>query len=87
MEMCHKLEKTENKFEDGTDFTQRLLDSGSGLQLMLMKTLVTNQLFTLMKSIPNPDQKFDMEFHTDQNVFLEAVNRTFGSFKKEDIKV
>lgn len=87
MDLFHNVEKISEKMEDCCTFTERVLKSGSGLQLMLMKKMIMSQLLTLINNTPKPDVNISIEFHTDGKTFQHAVENTFGSFNKESPKV
>ena len=87
MELCHNIEKSVEKLEDGCQFTEHILNNGSGLQLLLMKKLVSSYLISLINKTPNPEVNINMEFKTDAALFQTAIKETFGSFKKEESRV
>ena len=90
MEMFHNVEKTVEKIEDGTTFAERIVEHGSGAELLSMKKMITLQLMSLINNTPKPDVNVKINFHTDQEKFEEAITKTFGSFLKvedEDQKV
>ena len=87
MELCHNIEKSVEKLEDGCHFTEHVLNNGSGLQLLLMKKLVSSYLISLINKTPNPEVNINIEFKTDAALFQAAIKETFGSFKKEEIRV
>ncbi|KAJ8297904.1 hypothetical protein KUTeg_024435 [Tegillarca granosa] len=87
MDLFHTVEKTTERVEGGCEFTERVLKHGSSLQMLLMKKLITTQLLSLINNTPKPEINIDIEFHTDNAQFEESVNRSFGSFSKEEPKV
>ncbi|XP_064608306.1 brain tumor protein-like isoform X2 [Liolophura sinensis] len=84
MDMFHNVDKTIEKIEDGSKFTERILKHGSGLQILLLKGLISTQLLSLINNTPRPDVNTTIEFYTDTARFEEAVKKNFGSFTKED---
>ena len=87
MDLFHNVEKVSEKIEDSCTFTERVLKNGNGLQLMLLKKMIKSQLLYLINNTPKPDVNINIEFYTDTNVFQNAVEKSFGSFHKETIKV
>ena len=87
MELCHNVEKSMEKLEDGCKFTEHILNNGSGLQLLLMKKRISSYLISQINNAPNPEVNINIEFKTDASAFEEACKKTFGSFKKEENKV
>ena len=89
MDMFHNVEKTVEKIEDGTTFAERIVEHGSGAELLSMKKMIKLQLLSLINNTPKPDVNVRINFHTDQEKFEEAVTKTFGSFPKveDDQKV
>jgi len=87
MDLCHEVENSVEKLQDGCQFTEHILNNGSGLQLLLMKKVISSRLMSLVNSVPNPDVNIAIEFKTDTDAFKEAVKKTFGSFKKVEEKV
>ncbi|CAE1322724.1 unnamed protein product [Acanthosepion pharaonis] len=88
IEMCHNVEKTIEKIEDGCKFTERILKNGNSIQILMLKKLIANQLLSL-NSTPKPEVNTTIEFKTDDVVFAEAVRKTFGTttLKRDDQKV
>lgn len=86
--MCHNVEKTIEKIEDGCKFTERILKNGNSIQILMLKKLIANQLLSL-NSTPKPEVNTTIEFKTDDVVFAEAVRKTFGTttLKRDDQKV
>ena len=90
MDMFHKVEKTIEKIEDGTTFAERIIEHGSGAEILSMKKMIKLQLMSLINNTPKPDVNVRINFHTDQEKFEEAITKTFGTFVKledEDQKV
>ena len=90
MDMFHNVEKTVEKIEDGTTFAERILEHGSGAELLSMKKMIKLQLMSLINNTPKPDVNVRINFHTDQEKFEESITKTFGTFLKvedEDQKV
>ena len=87
MEMCHNVEKSVEKLEDGCKFTEHVLNNGSGLQLLLMKKQISSYLISQINNAPSPEVNINIEFKTDAVVFEEACKKSFGSFKKEENRV
>lgn len=87
MEMFHNLEKTVDRIEDGSKFAENVLKHGDGIQIIMMKKIISSQLLSLINNTPIPDVDITIEFHTDTEVFQQAVKKTFGSFSKADMKV
>lgn len=84
MDLCHNMEKATEKLEDGCSFTEHVLNNGSTLQLLLLKNIISTQMKSLMSSLPSVDVDVNIEFKTDTAKFEEALNKTFGHFKKEE---
>lgn len=87
MELFHNIGKTSEKIDDSCAFADKVLKHGSGPQLMLLRKVIRTQLLQLINNTPNPDVNINIEFNTDSQVFQEALEKTFGSFKKETPKV
>ena len=90
MDMFHNVEKTVEKIEDGTTFAERIIEHGSGAEILSMKKMIKLQLMSLINNTPKPDVNVRINFHTDQEKFEEAITETFGTFLKvedEDQKV
>ena len=87
MDLCHNLEKSVEKLDDGCQFTEHILNNGSGLQLLLMKKLISSYLILLINKTPNPEVNINIEFKTDAAAFKAAIKETFGSLKKEESRV
>ena len=87
MELCHNVEKSGEKLEDGCKFTEHVLNNGSGLQLLLMKKKISSYLISLINEAPNPEVNIGIEFKTDAAAFEAACKEHFGSFKKEESRV
>ncbi|KAL3880412.1 hypothetical protein ACJMK2_032652 [Sinanodonta woodiana] len=86
MDLCHNVEKTVDKIEDGSKFTEHILKNGSGLQILLLKKLVATQLMSLINNTPKPDISVNIEFHTDAEMFEAAIETCFGNISKEEPK-
>lgn len=84
MELCHNVEKSVEKLEDGCKFTEHIVNNGSGLQLLLMKKQVSSYLIKQINNAPNPEVNINVEFKTDAAAFEVACKKHFGSFKKEE---
>ena len=84
MDMFHNVEKTIEKIEDGTMFAERIVEHGSGAELLSLKKMIKMQLMSLINNTPKPDVNIKINFHTDQDKFEEAITRTFGSFIKDE---
>ena len=84
MDLCHSVEKTVEKIEDGCKFTERLLKHGSGVEIALMKKAVSSQLLSLINNTPNVEPNTKIVFETDATMFEVAVRETFGSIKKDE---
>lgn len=87
MDLFHSVEKTSEKIEDGCKYTELLLQHGTGLHYALMRKMISAQLMFLINNTPRPDIHINLDFHSDTEAFQEAINKTFGSFVKEEPKV
>ncbi|XP_062577150.1 formin-J-like isoform X1 [Saccostrea cucullata] len=86
MDLFHSVEKTSEKIEDGCKYTDLLLQHGTGLHFALMKKMISKQLMFLINNTPKPDIHINLDFHSDADAFEKAVDKTFGSFVKEEPK-
>ena len=86
MELFHNVEKTIEKIEDGSTFTERVLKNGNAVEILLLKRQITDQMLSLINNTPKPDLNVKIEFETDAEKFEEAVKSTFGSFKKQEAR-
>ena len=82
MEMFHNVEKTTEKIEDSTAFTDRVLKNGNSEEILTMKKLVCTQLLYLINNTPKPDINFKIEFDTDASKYEDSINKSFGDFLK-----
>ena len=88
MDLCHNVEGTVEKLEQGVSFTEHILNNGSALQLMLMKKVVSQRMFGLISNNQSPDFSVNIQFETDRQAFEDALKKTFGHLKKdEEVKV
>lgn len=87
MEMFHIVGSTVEKIEDACKFTERVLEHGNSVQMLLVKQLITSQLMSLINNTPKLDVSVDIKFNANTDVFKEAAKKTFGSFAKEEMKV
>ncbi len=81
-EMCHNVEKTIEKIEDGCKFTERILEHGSGAEMLANKKLISSQLLSLINNTPKPEVNIKLEFQTNAQQFEDAITSAFGSFVK-----
>lgn len=87
MDLFHSVEKTSEKIEDGCKYTDLLIQHGTGLHYALMRKMISTQLLFLINNTPKPDIHINLDFHSDADAFQEAINKTFGSFVREEPKV
>lgn len=87
MDLCHSVEKTVEKIEDSCKFTERLLKHGSPVEIALMKKAVSSQLLSLINNTPSVEPNTKILFDTNAAKFEGAVKETFGTFKKDEVKV
>ncbi|XP_046377272.1 B-box type zinc finger protein ncl-1-like [Haliotis cracherodii] len=87
MEMFHIVGSTVEKIEDACKFTERVLEHGNSVQMLLVKQLITSQLMSLINNTPKLDVSVDIKFNANTDVFKEAAKKTFGSFAKEEMKI
>ncbi|XP_075234706.1 E3 ubiquitin-protein ligase meiotic P26 [Lycorma delicatula] len=83
MESFHNVEKTMECIEDACKFTNRLLDLGNAAEILALRRVVGTQLLNLINNTPKPDVNISIEFTSDMDKFNEAVQSTFGSFRKD----
>lgn len=86
MDLFHSVENTSEKIEDGCKYTELLLQHGTGLHYALMRKMISAQLMFLINNTPKPDININLDFHSETEAFQEAINKTFGSFVKEEPK-
>ncbi|CAH1777460.1 unnamed protein product [Owenia fusiformis] len=84
MEVFHTVEKTIEKIEDGSKFTERVLERGNLTELLMLKKYVASQLLTLINNIPKDDVNDKIEFVSEATEFEKATKETFGHFVKEE---
>uniref|UniRef100_A0A1B6L209 RING finger protein 207 n=1 Tax=Graphocephala atropunctata TaxID=36148 RepID=A0A1B6L209_9HEMI len=87
MEMFHVVEKSVERIEDASKFTQRLLEHGSPAEVLCLRQLVSTQLLNLINNTPKPDVNTTLEFVTDMDKFTSAIQTTFGHFRKQESPV
>uniref|UniRef100_A0A1B6H495 Uncharacterized protein n=1 Tax=Cuerna arida TaxID=1464854 RepID=A0A1B6H495_9HEMI len=87
MEMFHVVEKSVERIEDASKFTQRLLEHGSPAEVLCLRQLVSTQLLNLINNTPKPDVNTTLEFVTDMDKFTAAIQATFGHFRKPESPV
>lgn len=59
MHVFHNVGKIIERIEDGCKFTERTLEQGNNVEILLMKRIVAAQLLTLINDIPKPDVRFE----------------------------
>ncbi|KAK3099629.1 hypothetical protein FSP39_007220 [Pinctada imbricata] len=87
MDLFQQVGKMSEKLDDGVKYTEMVLEHGTGLHVCQTKKLIVNQLISLLNNTPKTDINVNIEFHSNTEVFKEAVARTFGSFVKDEPKL
>ncbi|XP_039295126.1 brain tumor protein [Nilaparvata lugens] len=83
METFHSLEKSVECIENACKFTTRLLELGNAAEILSLRRCVSTQLLNLINNTHKPDVNVNIEFKSDMNKFTDAIQSTFGSFRKE----
>ncbi len=82
MDMYHSVEKTIEKIEDGSKFTERLLTRGNYAEILSLKRTIARQLASLINNSPVHDVDVKIDFVTDSKKFEDAMEGSFGNFAK-----
>lgn len=83
METFHTLEKSVECIENACKFTTRLLELGNAAEILSLRRFVSTQLLNLINNTHKPDINVNIEFKSDMKKFSEAIESTFGSFRRE----
>lgn len=84
MEQFHQIEKSVEQMEYCAGFTRRLLDNGNGPEILSMKKMISQQLSTLITTIPKVDVNYSFEFISNVKKFEElSPDFFFGKFRTE----
>jgi tripartite motif-containing protein 2/3 len=84
MEQFHQIEKSVEQMEYCAGFTRRLLDNGNGPEILSMKKMISQQLTTLITTIPKVDVNYSLEFISNVKKFEElSPDFFFGKFRTE----
>lgn len=83
MEQFHQIEKSAEQMEYCAGFTRRLLDNGNGPEILSMKKMISQQLSTLITTIPKVDVNYSVEFISNMKKLDEISPEFFGKFRTE----
>lgn len=83
MEQFHHVEKSVEQLEYSAGFTRKLLDHGNGPEILSLKKMISQQLTTLIGTIPKVDVNYSLEFVTNSKKFEELAPEFFGKFRTE----
>ncbi|XP_052277558.1 B-box type zinc finger protein ncl-1-like isoform X2 [Dreissena polymorpha] len=87
MDMCHNMERSVERLEDGVAFSEHILVNGSALHLLLMKKVISRHMLSLISTTPLQGTNVCIEFQTDNQKFEKALWDKFGHFKKEEPEI
>jgi hypothetical protein len=83
MEQFHQVEKSTEQLEYCASFTRKLLDNGNGPEILSLKKMISQQLSSLISSIPKVDVNYSVEFATNPKKFDDLSPDFFGKFRTE----
>lgn len=83
MEQFHQVEKSTDQMEYCASFTRKLLDNGNGPEILSLKKMISQQLTTLISTIPKVDVNYSLEFLSNLKKFDEMSPDFFGKFRTE----
>jgi len=83
MEQFHQIEKAVDQMEYCAGFTRKLLDNGNGPEILSMKKMISQQLATLIGTIPKVGVNYSLEFVSNVKKFDEIAPELFGNFRTE----
>lgn len=83
MEQFHQVEKSTEQLEYGASFTRKLLDNGNGPEILSLKKMISQQLSSLISSIPKVDVNYSLEFISNMKKFDDLSPDFFGKFRTE----
>lgn len=83
MELFYAVEKTQERIEDGSTFTERLLANGNATEILLLRKNIVTQLLSLINNTPKAEMDVKIEFESDEEKFKQAIQSFFGCFKEQ----
>lgn len=83
MEQFHHVDKAVDQMEYCATFTRKLLDNGNGPEILSLKKMISNQLKTLIGTIPKVDVNYSVEFISNVKKFEDVAPELFGKFRTE----
>lgn len=82
MEMHQGVEKAAEKIETASQFTERMLAHGNGVEVLSMKKPIMTQLLMLLDNMPRVVTDVSIEFRADLKAFAVALLAACGQLKK-----
>lgn len=83
MEQFHQIEKSVEQMEYCAGFTRKLLDNGNGPEILSLKKMISQQLKTLIGTIPKVNVNYSLEFISSIKKLDELAPELFGKFRTE----
>lgn len=83
MEQFHSVEKAVDQMEYCAGFTRKLLDNGNGPEILSLIKMISQQMKTLIGTIPKVDVNYHLEFISNVKKFNELAPELFGKFRTE----
>lgn len=81
MEMHSGVEKAAEKMETASEFTERVLAHGNGVEVLSMKKPIMTQLLMLLDNMPPVITDANIEYRVDPKAFTVALMAACGHLK------
>ncbi|CAG0883996.1 unnamed protein product [Darwinula stevensoni] len=85
METLNQVGTIQEKLEDATSFSKRVLENGSGLEAVILQPTVCMALTKLSNDFPAVEIDTSLDFISDVDGFRVAVKETFGHIRGERV--
>ncbi|XP_063530489.1 brain tumor protein-like [Cydia strobilella] len=83
MDLFDRVDKTVQRIDTACKFAARLLNSGDGTEIVMLKKIVASQFSRLLEGAPQFDVDYSLEFVSKIDKFDAVTEDTFGVFRTE----
>ncbi|XP_063379677.1 brain tumor protein-like [Cydia fagiglandana] len=83
MDLFDRVDKTVQRIDTACKFAARLLNSGDGTEIVMLKKTVASQFSRLLEGAPEFDVDYSLEFVSKIDKFDAVTEDTFGVFRTE----
>ncbi|XP_063374623.1 B-box type zinc finger protein ncl-1-like [Cydia amplana] len=83
MDLFDRVDKTVQRIDTACKFAARLLNSGDGTEIVMLKKTVASQFSRLLEGAPQFEVDYSLEFVSKLDKFDAVTEDTFGVFRTE----